>query len=185
MERGQRRGGDVQSERQDTARRFYVADLNAQGELQLLAEYQYEQLERIERAADLIAHLATLVWREPEVFETPLPGTPAVSLRWRASAPTAGMATVRAHGALASLSLLASGLHPEADRITLRVFQQHLLAKLRDTEFEPAFDLMHLPERPLMATINFQSPAEPSDRLAVALADRCFAAAYFRCQGLT
>jgi hypothetical protein len=43
---------------------------------------------------------------------------------------------------------------------------------------------MDLTERPLVATINFFSPADEADRLAVALCDRCFAAAYFRTHNL-
>jgi hypothetical protein len=82
------------------------------------------------------------------------------------------------------LSLLASGIDPEADRLTLDAFQKHLLRELRDTGFEPAFALMDLKQRPLVATINFKSPTEPADQLLTALADRCFAAAYFRKLGL-
>ncbi len=43
---------------------------------------------------------------------------------------------------------------------------------------------MDLRERPLVATFPFESPAEAADQLLVALADRCFAAAYFRYLGL-
>ena len=73
---------------------------------------------------------------------------------------------------------------PNADRITLEAFQHHLLRELRDTAYEPAFALMELDERPLVASINFASPEEEIDRLAVALTDRCFGAAYFRTRDL-
>ncbi len=56
---------------------------------------------------------------------------PALVMRWRASAPTAGIATLRAGGRLASVSLLASGKDAEADHITLDAFQRHLLTELR------------------------------------------------------
>jgi hypothetical protein len=79
-----------------------------------------------------------------------------------------------------SLSLLASGLDRDADDITLRAFQTHLLHELRDTGVEPAFSLFELSARPLLATINFQSPPGSAQQRTVALADRCFAAAYFR-----
>ena len=87
---------------------------------------------------------------------------------------------MRHNGELMSLSLLASGLDADADTITLNAFQSHLLRELRDTRFEPAFDLTNLLERPLVATINFRSPELPADQQVVALVDRCFAAAYFR-----
>ena len=105
-------------------------------------------------------------------------------VRWRAAAPTAGIATLRCRGELTALSLLATGKDPEADRITLEAFQRHLLRELRGTRFEPAFALMGLTERPLIATINFTPPMDPADRMVTALADRCFAASYFRCQDL-
>ena len=82
------------------------------------------------------------------------------------------------------MSLLATGKVPDADAVTLEAFQRHLLAALHDTGCEPAFSLLDLRERPLLATINFVQPEEPQDRDAVALADRCFAAAYFRYQQL-
>jgi hypothetical protein len=160
---------------------FCVADLNAQGELQAKAPYTYGDLERIPGAADVITEMAAHLWRTPEEFEAPLlPGQKALTVRWRAIAPTAGVATVRCDGNLASVSLLASGLNTEADQITLHAFQRHLLTELRDTGYEPAFALLDIQERPLVATVPFQSPAEPAQQLLVALADRCFAAAYFR-----
>lgn len=161
---------------------FFVADLNAKGELRDVAPYTYGDLERIPGAAHVITEMATHLWRHPEEFEAPLRmGDKDLTLRWRASAPTAGIATVRFGGTLASVSLLASGLNREADEIVLQTFQRHLLTELRDTGYEPAFALLDLKDRPLVATIGFASPPEPDRQLLVALADRCFAAAYFRC----
>ena len=167
-------------------RRFFVADLNVRGELELKAEYRYEQLQQIPGAAELIARLATSLWRDPNGFELtlPAPSSSAVTFRWTPSAATAGIAIVRAAGELASLSLLASGLDGEADSVTLGAFQRHLVHELHDTGYEPAFALMDLTERPLVATINFAAPHPPADRLVLALADRCFGAAYFRYHGL-
>src|SRR3982750_4536439 len=51
-------------------RRFFVADLNAKGELRAEAEYRYEQLEQVPGAADLISTFSAAVWRSPEEFET-------------------------------------------------------------------------------------------------------------------
>jgi len=164
---------------------FVVADLNVRGELQLQAEYQVDQLQQIPGAVELIADFTSNVWRSPEEFELRLPQAQTkLDFRWRASAPTAGVATLRSDGELASLSLLACGLDEDADRITLEAFQRHLLREWRDTGFEPAFGLMDLKQRPLVATINFRSPDNPKDQLLTALADRCFAAAYFRYKGL-
>jgi hypothetical protein len=123
--------------------------------------------------------LATQIYRSPQAFEIPLVRQ-NVTFRWRAVADTAGIGTVRCAGELASISLLASGHDSDADAITLSAFQSHLLRQLHDSGIEPSFALMNLPERPLSATINFLSPPDEKDRLIVALADRCFAAAYFR-----
>jgi hypothetical protein len=160
---------------------FFVADLNSRGELRDKAEYHYQTLEQVPGADDLIAHCSANLWRAPEEFETMIPGgRGGLMFRWRASCPTAGIATLRFKNELLSLSLLASGLDPDADRITLLAFQQHQLRELRDTGIEPAFHLMDIPERPLIATINFQDPEDASLRAAAALVDRCFAASYFR-----
>ena len=162
-------------------RRFFVADLNAKGELRSEAEYRYEQLEQVPGAADLISTFSAAVWRSPEEFETVLhPRNRRLTLRWRAAAATAGIATVRNGEDLASISLLCSGLDENADSITLKAYQHHLLSELRDTGYEPAFGLMDLRNRPLVATVGFLAPPDPTDQLLVALADRCFAAAFFR-----
>ena len=162
-------------------RRFFVADLNARGDLLAQAEYRYEQLEQIPGAADLLGTLAGAIWRSPKGFDVPLlEERPQLEFRWRAAAPTAGVATLRNAGKLTSVSLACAGLDDDADRITLRAYQGHLLHELRDTGFEPAFTLLHLRDRPLLATVNFLTPPDPKDRLLVALADRCFGAAFFR-----
>jgi hypothetical protein len=164
---------------------FIVADLNVKGELQLQAAYEYDQLQKIPGAVDLVATFANHLYATPEEFEVDLRlSQSTLRFRWKSSADSAGIATLRCNGELASLSLLAAGLDAEADHITLDTFQRHLLRELRDTGYEPAFGLMDLKERPLIATINFASPEHPTDQLVVALADRCFAAAYFRMLGL-
>lgn len=176
---------------------FWVADLTAQGELSGKTEYQYEQLEQIAGAAELIGQFSGALWRSPEAFEMPLqPGprpaagatgatdTAGLHFRWHSSAPTAGIATLRSGGELTSLSLLATGIAPEADTITLQTLQRHLLHELRDTGYEPAFALTDLAERPVVATIDFRPPPEAAGQMTAALADRCFAAAYFRYHGL-
>lgn len=166
-------------------RPFCVADLNAQGEVIRTADYSYEALEQLPGALDLIVEFSTAIWRNPDEFEAPLPHAHShLQWRWRASAPTAGVATLRADQQLLSISLLATGLSPRADEVTLNTLQQHLLRELRDTGFEPAFDLTHLQQRPLLATLNLFDPPDSADLALAALADRCFAAAYFRRQNL-
>ena len=164
---------------------FTIADLNARGELQLKAEYRYAELEQIPGAAELIGHFSGNIYRSPDEFEGPLPvnGT-TLSFRWRSSSASSGIATLRAGTELAAVSLLASGVSENTDTLTLETFQRHLLRELHDSGFEPAFALIELKERPLSATFNFKTPDAQIDRLVTALADRCFAAAYFRFQGL-
>ena len=160
---------------------FLVADLNASGELQFKGEYRYAALEQVPGAAEVIGQISGALWRNPDEFEEQLdPDNPRLRLRWRSLSASSGMATLRSDEELISVSVLCSGISEEADRVTLHTLQDHLLRELRDTGFEPAFALMELPERPLAATINFQSPPEQDDRRLAALADRCFAASYFR-----
>ena len=162
-------------------RRFFMADVNALGELRALAEYRYETLEQIPGASDLIGTLSGAIWRSPLEFEVGLhPERPGLLFRWRATAATTGVATIWSGQSAASVSLACSGLDEESDRITLRAYQQQLLHELRDTGYEPAFSLVHLRERPLLATINLATPPDDADKLLVALADRCFGAAFFR-----
>jgi hypothetical protein len=170
---------------QAAERSFWVADVNVRGELELKAEYQYESLEQIPGAAELIGEFSGALWRSPKEFDQllPLDGS-RMTLRWQSTSPSTGMATLWQSEDLVSLSLLASGVDADADRITLEAFQHHLLTELRDTGIEPAFALLDLHERPLVATVNFQSPEGQVPQVAAALADRCFAASYFRYQQL-
>ncbi|HEX8916428.1 MAG TPA: hypothetical protein VF796_29015 [Humisphaera sp.] len=165
---------------------FVMADLNAQGELQLKAEYRYDLLVQIPGAADLIGRASGLLWRHPDGFEEAVAvgDRTGFTLRWRPSSQTAGIATLRDGDALVSLTLLASGIDADGDAVTLRAFQSHLLRELHDTGVEPAFGLTDLADRPLAATFNFHTPGDLPGRAVAALADRCFAASYFRFQGL-
>jgi hypothetical protein len=162
-------------------RRFFMADVNAVGDLLALAEYRYETLEQIPGASELIGTLSGSIWRSPQGFDVGLhPERPSLMFRWRATAATAGVATIRCDQTAASVSLACSGLDEEADRFVLQAYQRQLLSEFRDTELEPAFSLFHLRERPLLATINLMTPEHDADKLLVALADRCFGAAFFR-----
>jgi hypothetical protein len=164
---------------------FYVADLNAQGELRQVTEYDYSTLERVAGASDLIGRCSGALWKSPDEMEVVLSDEGRTVLRWRATAGSAGIASIRrAAGDLVSISLLAAGRDPEADKTTLAALQQHLVRELRQTPFEPAFDLIELKQRPLLATMTFAADAEAGEPMIEALADRAFAAAYFRFLGL-
>lgn len=164
-------------------RGFHVVDLTGMGELRLKQAYEYEALERIEGASELIGLFSSWLWRTPEEFEIPLPGG-ELHLRWRACSESSGMATLREGGRLISLSVLLSGRGAEDDLATLKPLQLHLVRELHDTGYEPGFDLMSLSERPLVASMNFAAPRGEADRRTFALCDRCFAASYFRKMGL-
>lgn len=158
---------------------FYVADLTPQGELQLQAEYRYEDLEQLPGAGDLIGYFAGLFWRGEDEFTAQLPG----GLKVRLSNPssTTAIASLRQRDEkILSLSLLLTGLDADADQITLSSLQTHLLRELHDTPFEPAFSLLQIKARPLVASIHLAVPDDSQLHVTFALCDRCLAAAYFR-----
>ena len=162
---------------------FWVVDLTGTGEVRLKQEYDYSSLERLEGAAELIGAFSSELWRSPDGFDVDLGGG-ELNMRWRACADSAGLATLRQGEELISLSVLLSGQEAEADAATLKALQTHLVRELHDTGYEPAFDLVHLRERPLVATMNFAAPKTAKGRGLFALADRCFGASYFRKLGL-
>jgi hypothetical protein len=162
---------------------FWIIDLSGTGEIRLKQEYEYRILEQLPGASELIGLFSTHLWRSPDEFMASLPGA-RLAMRWRSCSETSGIATLRHQGAIASLSVLLCGGEPDGGAATLQPLQMHLVRELHDTGFEPAFDLMHIRERPLSASINLQAPQDPADQLLFALADRCFAASYFRKMGL-
>ena len=126
-------------------RAFYVADLNAQGELREVTQYDYALLQQIPGAGDLISRFSKELEKKAEVLEIPLTDEGLAMLRWRSTAASAGIATLRrSTGELVSLSLLLAGRDPNADTTTVDVLQKHLVRELRQTPFEPGFDLVHL-----------------------------------------
>jgi hypothetical protein len=162
---------------------FWVADLSPTGEVKLKADYQHDQLLQLPLASTLIGEFAHYLWREPQGFDLAIPQS-HTTLRWRASSDTSGIATLRCEEELSSVCLLLCGRDPQSDLITLTALQKHLLHELHDTGYEPAFDLLNIPERPLIASIHLQVPATAIDRTIFAIADRCLAAAYFRMQSV-
>jgi hypothetical protein len=162
---------------------FYVVDLTGTGEVRLRQPYDYNGLLRIPGASELIGMFSAWIWRSPESFDVAVPGG-ALGFRWRACSESSGLATLREKDRLISLSLLLSGQEADADAATLKTLQIHIVRELHDTGFEPAFDLLQLHERPLVASMNFAVPTSPADQQSFALCDRCFAASYFRKLGL-
>lgn len=166
-------------------RSYWVADLKANGELQSEAPYDYAHLERLPGCAELIGHLSGALWASCETFEIDLATTPTrLWLRWQATAPSAGLMTLRWQNRVVSITVLASGIDRDLDDSTIGVLQRKLVQELHDTGHEAAFSLTDLHRRPLAATINIATPDEPTLHLITAVADRCFAAAYFRYLGL-
>lgn len=162
---------------------FCVADLTGTGEVRLIQDYEYRLLEQLDGAANLLGLFSAHLWRTPEEFDIPLPGG-GLNLRWRAVSETSGLATLREDKTLVSLSILLCGHDADSDAATLKPLQLHLVRELHDTGYEPAFDLLHLRQRPLMASMNFRPPEGEDNRRLFALSDRCFAASYFRKQRL-
>jgi len=163
---------------------FHVADLRASGEIHSTAEYAYEHLEQVPCARELIADLASSLYREPEEFERPLDPRGEMVFRWHSNSSASGNSSLRDRGNLISFGLLVSGLNSDSDQITLETFQTHLLRELHGTPYEAAFDVMSLQQRPLLVSVAFGEPAEKAGQSLAALADRCFAAAYFRYLGI-
>lgn len=166
------------------AKRFWVADLDTKGQVTLSQEYDHDSLQSLDLAALMIAEFATYLWRDPAGFDIKIPGAHLMEMRWRPSADTAGIATLRCRGKLTTVSLLACGINGQGDALTFQAFQNHLVRELHDTGYEPAFDLLDLPERPIVASFHFHMPEGALERSIFSLADRCFAAAYFRCHGV-
>jgi hypothetical protein len=160
---------------------FRVVDLNAAGETLCSERYTYDTLERIDGAAELIGLSTGLLWREHDEFETRLLES-NLTLRWRPTSPSTGIATLRADQTLLALSLILCGQNADADAMHLEVLQKHLLAELHDTGIEPAFDLMHQTDRPIVISLCLQPPHNPHDRQIFSLFDRCLAAAFIRKQ---
>lgn len=164
---------------------FAMADLDLRGDLKLAAEYRYDALLQIPDSPDMIGQLSGALWRSPESFEEHLRADSRyLGFRWRGIGESGGIATLRLEEQLISISLLVCGKSVDQDHLILQAFQTHLLRELHDTGVEPSFALMDLTDRPLAATFNFQQPPDPALQRVAALADRCFAAAYFRYQGL-
>lgn len=161
-----------------------AVDLTATCDIRHVTRYRYDLLERLDHAANLIARLAGAVWRTPDEFEIDLDHGTHLALRWRATSDSCGLATVFDRSGNLSVSLLCAGINAEADQATLQAFQTHVVRELHDTPHEPSFAVLQITDRPLLATLGLFAPQDSAAHPLFALADRCFAAAYFRKLGL-
>jgi len=160
---------------------YWIADLEANGDLRAIAPYVYQHLEQLPQCAELIGICAGAIWKDPESFEINLPTDPrGLELRWHATATTSGLMSLRWKTELCSITVLAGGQNDEQERSTIAVLQQKLIHELHGTPHEAAFSLIDLHQRPLAATINIRVSPPSTVAPIIALADRCFAAAYFR-----
>jgi hypothetical protein len=163
---------------------FTVVDLTPQCEIRACVRYSYDLLERIEGAPDLIGRLSSAIWATPDGFDLALGPTRGILLKWRPTSESTGIATIRSGDQTLSVSIICSGVDASADQSTLQAFQSHIFRQLHTTSFEASFELLGVPDRPLLATLSLFPPPAEQDRGVFALADRCLAAAYFRRSGL-
>ena len=91
---------------------------------------------------------------------------------------TAALAAFWSRGEPVTTSALAPGLDADADREVLEGLQLFVMRFCGDSPAEPGFDLLTIPDRPLLATVPI--PATPSPDIGIiADAETCLAAAFF------
>ena len=120
-----------------------------------------------------------LIERHGEEFRVPLPvkGLEHIELDLT-RAGSAALATFWSRGEPVTMSALAPGLDADADREVLEGLQLFVMRFCGDSPAEPGFDLLTIPDRPLLATVPI--PAAPSpDMGTIADAETCLAAAFF------
>jgi hypothetical protein len=120
-----------------------------------------------------------LIERHGEEFRVPLPveGLDRVELALT-RAGSAALATFWARGAPVTTSALVPGIDPTDDRQALEGLQSLILCLCGDSPAEPGFDLLTIPDRPLLATVPIPSAPSP-DMGLIADAGTCLAAALF------
>jgi len=120
-----------------------------------------------------------LIERHGEGFHVPLPieGLEHIELALTRSG-SAALASFWVRDAPVTTSALVPGLDPGEDREVLAQLQSLVMHFVGDSPVEPGFDLLSLPDRPLLATV--PTPAPPSPDLGtIAEAETCLAAAFF------
>jgi hypothetical protein len=120
-----------------------------------------------------------LIERHGEDFRVPLSvkGLEHVELAL-SRAGSAALATFWSRGAAVTTSALAAGKDAGDDRQALEGLQSLVMLFFGDSPAEPGFDLLTIPDRPLLATVPIA--ASPSlDMGLLADAETCLAAAFF------
>jgi hypothetical protein len=134
---------------------------------------------------DAVAPLMDDLRQSPAGFETklhdPRGGRPML-IRWRPHSQTAGTAEFWMNGTLAARSLLLCGVEKSAEWRALRQFNREAPRRWRTADDDPraAPRLLQLHERPLYASIIFLDKNDATRRVVLLIAQRAFAAAYFR-----
>jgi hypothetical protein len=120
-----------------------------------------------------------LLARHGADFRVPLPvgGLEHIELALT-RAGTAALATFWSHGAPVTTFALVPGLVEDDDRQALQGLQSLVVRFFGGTSAEPGFDLLSIPERPLLATVPIPAPPSP-DKGIIADAETCLAAAFF------
>ena len=154
--------------------RFHAITIDAAGGLRSRQTHDSATLLRA-----TVAIFRDLIERHGEEFRVGLPvkGLEHIELSLTRSG-TAALATFWSRGEPATSSALAPGIDPRDDRQALEGLQSLILCLCGDSPAEPGFDLLTIPDRPLLATVPI--PAAPGPDLgAIADAENCLAAAFF------
>jgi hypothetical protein len=120
-----------------------------------------------------------LIERHGEDFRVPLPvrGLEHIELAL-SRAGSAALATFWSRGAPVTTSALVPGKDAGDDRQALEGLQSLGMMVFGDSPAEPGFDLLTIPDRPLLATVLLPPQPHP-DMGVIADAETCLAAAFF------
>ncbi len=113
-------------------------------------------------------------FREP----LPIPAFAHIGLSWTRQG-TAAVASFWARGDPVTTSALAPGLDAGDDHAALDGIQSLVLHFHGDSPSEPAFDLLTIADRPLLATVPIPVPSNRADMAIIADMETCLAAAFF------
>jgi hypothetical protein len=98
-----------------------------------------------------------------------------IELDWSAAEGGVALASLFCSSEPASISVLLSGVNPEADRMMTEVFRENVLDLLFGGEF---YEVLEIPDRPLVVQVLF--PCDPEWAPAVQLLSAALASVYFR-----
>lgn len=120
-----------------------------------------------------------LLERHGAAFRAPLPvrGLKHIELQWTQEG-TAALATFWSHGEPITMSAIVPGLVAEDDRQVLAMLQQLVMELHGNSPLEPAFDVLKIADRPLLATLLIPRPFPHRDTAVIADAETCLAAAF-------